>query len=177
MFLPCFREVSKTRGDMGRKVNVLMSAFSVEKGDVQLYTHNLGSCIAVCLWDRKRTIGGLAHISHPEHARMDHHKLGRGAFAAEAIGTMLQQMYYLGSEEGDIVAKLVGAAHMLSHLAVPAMKQSVEAMIAEVENVLIAHRVFIISRNLGGESGRNMFFNLIDGAVVIDNNNGESITI
>lgn len=28
----------------------------------------LGSCIAVCLWDRNASIGGMNHILLPEHA-------------------------------------------------------------------------------------------------------------
>ena len=52
-----------------RRVVVGIGEFAVsDRPDDLIVTHALGSCIAVCLWDVERRVGGLLHFLLPHSA-------------------------------------------------------------------------------------------------------------
>ncbi len=85
---------------------------ATEKGDV-LYTV-VGSCIAACIYDIQRTIGGMNHfmlpgLIHPDEMLTS--ELGRyGMFAMELL---IGELIKLGAKRKDLQAKLFGGGHVL----------------------------------------------------------------
>ena len=56
---------------MQDKINVNMGELKVVHNPVILQSIGLGSCIAICLYDKTKNIGGLAHIMSASSARCD----------------------------------------------------------------------------------------------------------
>lgn len=71
----------------------------------------LGSCVAVCLWDAGRGIGGMNHILLPD--------LGEGPdpgvlrFGAAVMEVLINDMSKAGAERSRMRAKIFGGAAML----------------------------------------------------------------
>jgi chemotaxis protein CheD len=82
------------------------------KGEV-LYTV-VGSCIAACIYDTQKTIGGMNHfmlpgLIHPDEMLTS--ELGRyGMFAMELL---VGELIKLGAKRKDLQAKLFGGGHVL----------------------------------------------------------------
>ena len=70
----------------------------------------LGSCVAVCLWDPVRTIGGINHYILPY---WNGEGLPTPRYGNVAITRLCEQMQCHGSGQGDLVARsLEGRASM-----------------------------------------------------------------
>jgi chemotaxis protein CheD len=88
-------------------VKVLPGEFYVSDEDLLIVT-TLGSCIAACLWDRERHIGGMNHFMLPEGSGDS----GRyGSFAMELlINTMMKR----GASRSTLEAKVFGGGAVIS---------------------------------------------------------------
>jgi chemotaxis protein CheD len=91
-------------------VKVLPGEFFVDNQDL-LITTTLGSCIAACLWDRERHVGGLNHFMLPEGPSGGGGSGGRyGAFAMDQlIGEMIKR----GANRSTMEAKVFGGGSII----------------------------------------------------------------
>lgn len=85
-------------------VKVLPGEYFVHDEDI-LITTTLGSCIATCLWDRRRRIGGMNHFVLPEGTGAD-----PGRYGEHAMATLLAEMLRRGAARETIEAKVFGGA-------------------------------------------------------------------
>ncbi|MEO5373547.1 MAG: chemotaxis protein CheD [Alphaproteobacteria bacterium] len=76
----------------------------------QLITTILGSCVAVCLWDRSLRFGGMNHFLLPYWEHQGEPSLRYGNVAIEAL---VEEMRRFGSRPGDLRAKVFGGANVL----------------------------------------------------------------
>jgi len=107
----------------------------------------LGSCVAVCLIDRRRKISGLNHYLLP-HADKGRAGLRHGE---AAIPLLLERMLKLGCRAGDIEAKIFGGAAVL---AVGNPQEAVGAKnVALALECLHALDIQVVARRTGGKSG------------------------
>lgn len=107
----------------------------------------LGSCVAVCLTDRRRRISGLNHYLLP---RADGTKPGLRHGEA-AIPLLLERMLKLGCRREDIEAKIFGGAAVLS---VSNPEEAVGAKnIVLALDCLHALDIDIVARRTGGKTG------------------------
>jgi chemotaxis protein CheD len=107
----------------------------------------LGSCVAVCLTDRRRGISGLNHYLLPDGAK------GKPSLrhGETAIPLLLDEMLRLGCRSGDIEAKVFGGAAVLS---VNKPEDAVGAKnIAVALACLRTLDIEIVARRTGGKSG------------------------
>ncbi len=124
----------------------------------------VGSCVAVCMFDREKKIAGMNHFLLPRLlAGAD--KSQKGKFGDLAIPELLRQMKRRGAEPENIVAKIAGGASVLSissHNHVP------------LENVKSARTalnklgICIVSQDVGGSKGRKVEFDTATGHVTIN---------
>lgn len=99
---------------LGRTVIVLKPGdYYATRKDEVLYTV-VGSCIAACIYDLERTIGGMNHFMLPGLVHPDEmltSELGRyGMFAMELL---IGELIKLGAKRKDLQAKLFGGGHVL----------------------------------------------------------------
>ena len=87
-------------------VKVLPGEYFVYDEDI-LITTTLGSCIAVCLWDRERRIGGMNHFMLPEGSG----ESGRyGSFAMELL---INELMKSGASRMTLEAKVFGGGAVI----------------------------------------------------------------
>lgn len=113
----------------------------------------LGSCIAVCLWDGERAIGGMNHFLLPQGDPVG----GDPArFGVHAMDRLIGAMMKLGAERRRFVAKIFGGAHVLdiaeSALGVPRRN------IAFIREFLEHDHIPVVAEDVGGYQPRDVRF-------------------
>jgi chemotaxis protein CheD len=89
-------------------VKVLPGEYFVHHEDVLIMT-TLGSCIAACLWDRERHIGGLNHFMLPDGGGSD-----SGRYGSFAMELLINEMMKRGARRGSLEAKVFGGGQVIS---------------------------------------------------------------
>ena len=67
----------------------------------------VGSCVAVCLWDRRRTFGGMNHFLYPAAPSR---AAATARYGNVAVAALVRLMEDSGSRRGDLVAQIYGGA-------------------------------------------------------------------
>ena len=88
-------------------VKVLPGEHFVHDEDILVMT-TLGSCIAACLWDRERRIGGMNHFMLPEGAG------DSGRYGSYAMELLINEMMKRGASRITMEAKVFGGGAVIS---------------------------------------------------------------
>lgn len=91
-------------------VKVLPGEFFVHDEDILIMT-TLGSCIAACLWDRQRRIGGMNHFMLPDGGGGSSDAGRYGSFAMELL---INEMIKRGATRPTMEAKVFGGGAVIS---------------------------------------------------------------
>jgi chemotaxis protein CheD len=112
----------------------------------------LGSCVAVCLYDRKRRLGGMNRFQVPE---VHDKKQATAMYGNVATLTLVRMMLEGGSKRKHLEAQILGGAHN--------PKISPEnigfANIRAARKILTREKIAVTSEDVGGEKGRKVVFN------------------
>jgi chemotaxis protein CheD len=145
---------------MEKKFYISMGEFKVSKGDTILESLGVGSCVAVCLYDSKNKIGGMAHIMLPQASK----NISSNNMSAEQIlDEMIKGLHAKGCKNLDLTAKIIGGASMYEFLK---NRVGVKNILA-VKDKLMNEKIPTIAEDIFGNQGRNIWFNLNDGKVVV----------
>jgi chemotaxis protein CheD len=87
-------------------VKVLPGEFFVYDEDL-LITTTLGSCIAACIWDRERRIGGMNHFMLPEGAG------DSGRYGSYAMELLINELIKKGATRLTLEAKIFGGGAVI----------------------------------------------------------------
>ena len=90
-------------------VKVLPGEFFVSEEDMLIVT-TLGSCIAACLWDRDRRIGGMNHFMLPEGGA----GADSGRYGSFAMELLINEMMKRGASRLSLEAKVFGGGAVIS---------------------------------------------------------------
>ncbi len=121
----------------------------------------LGSCVAVCLWDRYLGIGGINHYMLPTWNGME---LASPKYGNIAIERLTEKMLQLGCKKNNLVAKVFGGGEVIT---VTSSSMHIgERNIMVAEEMLQEQNIPIIGRSTGGKNGRKIIFNTHTGAVL-----------
>lgn len=129
-----------------------------------LVCKGIGSCVALCIYDSYNKLGVLAHILLPEGD-----DITRPFFYVNlAIPEILRELKKRGVNKNLIWAKVVGGANIFINREnkLNIGTRNVNAIL----EYLGKYKIRIAGSDLGGRSGRNVFFNLKDGSVRIFTN-------
>ena len=88
-------------------VKVLPGEYCVHDSDI-LITTTLGSCIAACLWDRERRIGGMNHFMLPEGAG------DSGRYGSYAMELLINELLKRGASRLTLEAKVFGGGAVIA---------------------------------------------------------------
>ena len=95
-------------------VKVLPGEFFVFDEDILIMT-TLGSCIAACLWDREKRIGGMNHFLLPEGSGGTGGNNGdSGRYGNFAMDQLIGEMVKRGANRGTMEAKVFGGGAVIS---------------------------------------------------------------
>jgi chemotaxis protein CheD len=121
----------------------------------------LGSCAAVCLWDRHKRAGGMNHYLLPEGQAEGPNRLRYGNIANPEL---LREVLALGCEVRNLQAKVFGGS---SAFAVD-LSQSVGTRNVDLaESFLRSAGIPIVEREVSGKHGRRLVFHVADGVTMI----------
>jgi chemotaxis protein CheD len=123
----------------------------------------LGSCVSVCLWDRRGRGGGMTHYLLP---RCTPGSARTARYGDVAIPTLISRLLGLGAERGDLRAKIFGGAHVLASIPTGARTLGGDNVQVAVEG-LRAESIQVISEDVGGTRGRKLAFNTVDGTALV----------
>ena len=133
-----------------------------------LVTTILGSCVAVCIYDKVEKKGGINHYMLPNKNNMGKVTHMYGDFS---INFLIKKMMEKGSVKENLVAKLFGGSSSTSH-----HKSVGQQNIELAERVLSGHKIKIAAKNVGGRRARKIIFDTQSGLVKMKYLNYEPLT-
>jgi chemotaxis protein CheD len=121
----------------------------------------LGSCAAVCLWDRHKRVGGMNHYLLPEGQAEGPNRLRYGNVANPEL---LREVLALGCEIRNLQAKIFGGS---SAFAVNTAQSVGTRNVDLAENFLRAAGIPVVEKETSGKHGRRLVFQIADGTTTI----------
>lgn len=129
-----------------------------------LITYALGSCVGICLYDKKNQVAGMAHIVLPCQAdAIDQNNPFK--FADAGLNRLLDEMVLKGAQRKEIRAKIAGGAEMFPNLVTGEGigQRNVQA----VRNALKAEKIRIVAEDTGEDYGRTILLDSSDGTLEV----------
>jgi chemotaxis protein CheD len=127
----------------------------------QWVTTILGSCISVCLFDKKKCIGGINHYMLPY---WNGEGLESPRYGNVAISQLFQKMLGFGAKKEDIVCQIFGGAEVLGeqNSVFNVGKRNIEL----ARKIISEMGILVVSSSTGGKQGRKIHFNTGTGEVL-----------
>lgn len=95
-----------------KRITLNIGELAVSKEAASLETI-LGSCVAVCLWDEQRRIGGLNHYLLPREQPGGEKST---VYGATSIDTLIEQIVDIGADLHALQAQIFGGGSVISRL-------------------------------------------------------------
>lgn len=157
------KKSSKEGGIVKEEVCIYIGGYYASKDPLVIHTI-LGSCVAVCLWDPHRRIGGMNHIFLPGKADLKHFDCAT-RYGINAMELLINSIMSLGGERNRLVAKVFGGAHVLSSIS--GQNGMGRKNIEFVRQFLQVEGIEIANHDLGGERSRQVRFHTDTGEVFL----------
>ena len=123
-------------------------------------TSVLGSCVSVCLWDKKLKIGGMNHFLFPRSDGCD--KL-TSKYGNVATLVLIRMLVKEGSEVENLEAQIFGGGYPKKN----AKENMGEENVNIARSILGRSRIPIVSEDVGGRLGRKIMFDTQTGHVAV----------
>lgn len=136
------------------------SALFVKK-EGHMVTTVLGSCVAICLYDKVKQVGGINHYMLPF---WNGRELASPKYGNIAIESLVKKMEILGSSRINMIAKVFGGANQLNHNSGVG-----ERNFQIAKEMLEDYNIKIVAKSIGGHNGRKINFNTSTGEVFMKN--------
>lgn len=157
---------SKSAEPFKRKVNQVsigIGDYFASSQDIVIHTV-LGSCVAVCLYDPEKKIGGMNHILMPFNPDINKYDAS-ARYGINAMELLINAIMQLGGNRKKMVAKTFGGANLLMAVS---RENAVGARNVEfVVDFLRAEKIKILGRDFGGHDSRKIFFRIATGEVFL----------
>ncbi|MBF0353345.1 MAG: hypothetical protein HQM11_20125 [SAR324 cluster bacterium] len=133
----------------------------------------LGSCVAVCLWDEQRKIGGMNHVVYP--GTTDPAKLTT-QYANAATFILYEELLKAGAGKKRLTARIFGGANRL--ILADSRRDSISAGPQNIEvtiKVLRKLNIPLINQDTGGSRGRKILFDVSSGKIFMEYLHGHEV--
>ncbi|MBW1722618.1 MAG: chemotaxis protein CheD [Deltaproteobacteria bacterium] len=151
---------------------------AIGEGQDVLCTRGVGSCIVTCLWDRKRVLGGMAHIPRPAASEEDAATREWSAVSPEmAIPRLLRMMRERGARRDRISVRIAGGGNMFPVQDCYFMCDIGKEILENTRSVVSDLGLWIAGESVGGPYGRSVFFDVAAGTVQVFFTNGDMIEL
>ncbi len=142
----------------GPNINITQGEYAVSEHANGVITTILGSCIATCIWDPVRKVGGMNHIL----VARSQTSLGVNDYAGiNAMELLINGLARLGADRARLNAKVFGGARMIDGLS--DIGNSNANFILEY---LTAEGIPCLGKSLGGSAARQIRFFPAEGRVM-----------
>jgi chemotaxis protein CheD len=124
----------------------------------------VGSCVAVCLWDPGRRLGGMNHYLLPEAPRVPQPVAKPWSYGELALPELLAQLVAAGASPLAVTAKVFGGAAISrgEDQGGPGPRNA-----AFARRWLGERRIPIVAHDLGGRRGRKLVFDVGSGDTTV----------
>ncbi len=146
--------------------SVGMGEYKLGSSPVVMVSSGVGSCVTICLYDRTRKIGAMAHAMLPEMPPDKTSKDKKMRYVDQVVPELVKEMEKLGCDPQNIVAKIAGGANMFTTLG-GFSKEIGERNAQKTKELLDKFKIEIVAESTGGTVGRGVEFNLANGVVSI----------
>lgn len=157
--------MNKIKGDK-KLVSIHIGEYYVSNKPTVISTL-LGSCVAACLFEPQKKIGGMNHILMPGSADFKNYNES-ARYSINAMELVINGMMKLGADRQDIIAKVFGGANVIP--AISEYKAIGAKIISFVKDFLEIEKIKIVSSDLGGIKTRKIFFHTDTGDVYLQRN-------
>jgi chemotaxis protein CheD len=123
----------------------------------------LGSCVGICIYDRQKKIGGLAHVLLPEATNSEQPE----KFASTAIPMLIDLLIKQGCRKEFMSAKIAGGAAMFKFKTNIALGQIGDRNIEVTRKILAERGIPLLAEDVGGSAGRVIDFFIADGRLKV----------
>jgi chemotaxis protein CheD len=155
-------EIKKT-GKSKKETSIHIGEYYATNVPTIIYTL-LGSCVAVCLYDRKKRIGGMNHILLPGNASMDSFN-DCARYGRNAMELLIARIINLGGKKEFLTSKVFGGANLLP--SIPYERCVGKKNVFFVLNFLADASIPVLSQDVGGNDSRKIFFHTDTGDVYL----------
>jgi len=131
-------------------VKVLPGEFFVHDEDLLILT-TLGSCIAACLWDRERKVGGMNHFLLPEAGG----GVDSGRYGSYAMELLINELIKRGATRPTLEAKVFGGGAVVDGMT---SLNVGERNTRFVLDYLRTERISVVSKDVLGVHARKVCF-------------------
>ncbi len=145
---------------MGNKIIIGIGEYAVASTPTILVTLGLGSCVGVCIRDKRSKIGGMIHVMLPE-TNSATGKLSK--YAKPGIELMVNEIVKKGASKRELEAKIAGGAAMFQSKGFDIGKRNVQ----KVKEVLLSLGIPIVAEDTGKNRARSIEFHLDTGELFI----------
>ncbi|MCA0243392.1 MAG: chemoreceptor glutamine deamidase CheD [Proteobacteria bacterium] len=121
-------------------VKVLPGEYFVFDEDIAVMT-TLGSCIAACLWDREKRVGGMNHFMLPDSGGA----ADGGRYGSYAMDRLIGELVKRGATRSTMEAKVFGGGAVISGMNTINVG---ERNTAFVMNYLRTERITVVSKDV-----------------------------
>ncbi|MBS0124961.1 chemotaxis protein CheD [Thetidibacter halocola] len=155
-----------------RLTNVIQGDFVISEDPAEVLTTVLGSCVAVCLYDADRGVGGMNHFLLPSGDNTGGVNVRYGTHAMELL---INGLLKRGANRDRLQAKVFGGARMNDNL-----RDIGQSNAQFARSFLSDEGVPIAAESLGGHAARRLRFWATTGRVrqlVVENAELPSVAI
>lgn len=145
--------------------------FVSDSGEYELIAPCLGSCVAVCLYETREKIAGMAHVVFPSRqvVTSNNDNYPNARYGDEAIELLINEISKIASHKNlNLIAKLAGGAQMFKGIynkkGFPLIGQS---NIQMLKSELVKKNIPLKGADLGGTCGRTVVFDISKGLMLI----------
>jgi chemotaxis protein CheD len=124
----------------------------------------VGSCVAVCMWDSVRRVGGMNHFLLPDAPHVAAPVTRPWSYGELAMPALVAQLVALGASPRGLTAKLFGGA-ALTRSADPAAPGARNGAFAR--GWLAERGIPVAAEDVGGSRGRKVLFDTGSGDVTV----------
>lgn len=147
-----------TASVLDRIIYLMQGEFRVSRDPDELFSTVLGSCVAVCLWDKSAAVGGMNHFLLPGEHVGGGGEAGSLRYGINAMEMLINALLKMGARRNLLEAKLFGGARISANL------RDVGASNADfARRFLAAEDIPCRAESLGGTSARRVVFRATTG--------------
>lgn len=149
----------------GKDLKVGIGDMKFARGDGQIITYALGSCIGITMYDPAIRLGGLLHIMLPSRTDPKDPKVFK--YADSGIQEMIRKLSAFGMLKSRTIVKIAGGAKMFEIQGNSSFGNIGERNAAMVKKLLMEERMRITASDTGGSYARTMLINIANGDVIV----------
>lgn len=133
--------------------------------EATIVTRGLGSCVAVCLYDKKARVAGMAHIMLPKDNGKDNRV--RARFADTGVPRLVEAMIKEGAKRERIIAKITGGAKMFQMPGGNSLLEIGERNTTTIKAVLEKLKLELVAADTGKDYGRTAELSVATGELLV----------